>query len=111
MKTSTLLASFCLSLCISCTTVTPKIVTAESIEFEGNNQDAGFKGYLTDGCLVISSNKVMQYDALIDRYSTNFVPPMTHGFGVQCCYTNGTWLMTKQAAKKFVEMLDIERSK
>jgi hypothetical protein len=97
---------------VSCTTtVTPEKVKAVSVRYDGNQRDAGFKGYLADGCGVISSNAVARYNALIAEYGSTFKPPLTTNYGLQCCYTNGTSLITKEALVYFGLMSDMERSK
>lgn len=87
-----------------CTTVTPKIVRDETPSWDGNEQNSGFYGLLTDGCGVWKPHAIDRYNALIERYGTNYAPAITKNYGVQCCYTNGTSIMTPEAMDKFGEM-------
>ena len=113
MKTWKLFAatSLSLALCACTTTVVPKKVEPQGVRFDGNQRDAGLKGFLTDGCGVISSNAAARYDALAAEYGKAFKPPVVPGQGVTCCFTNGTWLITKAALLNYVLMEDMERAK
>ena len=100
-----------LLLCSCTTTVVPPKVAAQGVRFDGNTRDAGFKGYTTNGFGVLSSNAVMRYDALAAEYGKAFKPPVVPGQGVTCCFTNGTWLITKAALVNYGLMADMERAK
>jgi len=105
MKMWKLLAAACLSsaLLLGCHTVTPQRVTDTTISFDGNEQNGGFIGYTTNGFGVLTPRGRERYNALIDTYGASLTPPLTNDYGVQP-FTNGTWLITKEAVVKFNAM-------
>lgn len=104
MKTLKLFAALSVSLllCSCAGTVRPKQVQDTVIAFDGNEQTAGFLGFLPNhGGGVITDTKRREYNALVDRYGKLLVPPITaHDDGLKA-YTNGTWVITKARLTDF----------
>lgn len=112
MKMKLKFASLFLSLLLGCT-VTPTTVRDNTIRYEGGAQTAGFLGFTSfEGQRwgVISAAKQVEYNALIARYGTNprWIVPLTNNFGL-APYTNGTWLISKEALVNFGVLNEMHR--
>jgi hypothetical protein len=96
---------------VGCMTVAPDPVRDRVIRFDGNEQNAGFVGYLTNhqgG--VITANARARYNALVEDYRARFKPPLARDAGV-APFTNGTFTITKEALVNFATMAQWERAK
>lgn len=98
-----------LTLGITACTVVPKAVNVRQIEFEGSKQTAGVLGTNEQGFVILSAAKVAEYNALINKYGTNYLVPLTNNFGLTS-YTNNTFLINDEALLKFIEMKELYRN-
>lgn len=87
---------------LSCT-VAPKIVKPQAIEFNHNSHNAGVLGTNEQGLIILSAEKVVEYNSLINLYGTNYLVALTNNFGITP-YTNNTYLISNEALFKFLEM-------
>lgn len=91
-------------------TITPDVVKPTEIAYSGNNHNAGFIGFNTNGAGIIDSNAKNKYNWLISIYSTNFAPPIYTNFGISD-FTNGTYLISAEGLGKFATMNRWQKNK
>jgi hypothetical protein len=84
-------------------TVTPNNVTTHETGFSGNEANGGFVGFAPDGQGIITERAKTKYNALIEIYGKEFLPPISKDFGLTT-YTNGTSLITGEALSNFMLM-------
>lgn len=101
---------FILILIATSCTVAPKIVKPRSIEFNNNSQNAGVLGTNELGLVILSAEKVQEYNSLINLYGTNYLVPPTNNFGITP-YTNNTYLISNEGLFKFLEMKSWHRNR
>lgn len=80
-------------------TVTPRVIKAREISFDGNAQNSGLIAFAPDGSGIITSNAWVRYNALILRYGTNFAPSLATNAGVTVTSSNAFLLDAEHLIK------------
>lgn len=94
-------------LLISGCTVIPKHPTTNVPSFDGNSQNSGVIGFTDDHYIIITQEKLAQYDALISVYGSKFYPAIKLNDGIQ--FRNNQILIDKEHFVKLALMLDMNR--
>ena len=94
-----LLSSVMLLGLISCAgTYVPKADgVSQEASFDGNEKNSGILA-VTESGFVVTDRLLLRYDALVEKYSSKFTPPLRKGFGV-----NGN-VVSKEAMAYFLTM-------
>ncbi len=85
-------------------TVTPKRAVAQSISFDGTNQNSGFIGWDQDGYGMITRHARDRYVSLVLLYGDRFAPPLLGQPGVSPYHFDppeGYWRITPEALVNF----------
>lgn len=99
-STAALIAILTLAGCGS--PIVPHQVQSNVASFDGNEQNSGFLGWV-DGMGKITRRARDRYNGLIVVYGRDFNPPLGADYGVSDNH-DGTYLITKEALNKFLEM-------
>lgn len=99
---------FPLMIFTGCNTVAPKQTPAKIISFDGNQQDAGVRGFATNGIIVTLGFR-QRYNALIPVYGQFFSPRLQVDDGFSL-YTNGTYVIDSEHFTDFATMSAWKRS-
>lgn len=91
-----------LSLCVGCTTVTPRTVNSSAYSFDGTNQNSGIIGFVGEQPEVTPHWRD-RYNGMILVYAKRFLPPLVPDYGLTLTATN-TFLVAPEAYRDFVKM-------
>lgn len=71
----------------SCTIV-PKPVSPKQPSYDGGVQNSGFIGFTSSGAGMLTFHKADEYNQLVAKYGSRFVPPVKTGDGLTMTATN-----------------------
>lgn len=95
----TLLGAICISGCA----VTPEVQDRETIPYHGNEETGGFVQILENGSVEVDQEIVTEYNELLSKYGTMFIPEVKQNDGVTSL-VNGNYAMTLQGMEHLKQL-------
>lgn len=83
-------------------TVKKEPIIANTPSWSGSNQNSGFIGFTNGNYGVITSNAVIRYNLLIEKYGKDFLPPLVENQGL--ISEPPIFIIEPECLEKFVRM-------
>lgn len=103
-KLGAMLVICLLMICSGCA-VTPNVTERETIPYSGNSETGGILSFLPDGSIEITESKRAEYNTLIKKYGTMYVPEVQKDHEITKL-ENGNYALTGEGAETFKQLLN-----